>query len=220
MGEKLSITQQKIIEYIDSQNKKTGISPSVREIAHEINVSTGCVCKNLKKLEEMNYIKRVNATACRKIDRYIKIVSSVSDEQEPANFPSDTIIAPVLGNVAAGQPILAVENITQYIPLPSNYKKYNGELFALRVHGQSMVNAAILNNDLVIVRKMETAENGEIVVAMVDDSVTVKRFFKESNCTVRLQPENDSMGPIIVNCAKNRVYILGVVVGVMRTYDN
>ncbi len=120
---------------------------------------------------------------------------------------------PVIGVVTAGQPILAVQDVEDYFPLPPNLASDAGELFMLRVHGTSMINAGILNGDYVIVRKQTTAQNGEIVVAMTDDGeATVKRFFKE-DLHYRLQPENDAMDPIILN----HVQILGKVVGLYRT---
>ena len=120
---------------------------------------------------------------------------------------------PIIGDITAGTPILATENIQDTFTLPIDYIKHNKELFMLKVYGNSMINAGIHENDLAIIEKCQTANNGDIVVALIDESATIKRFFKE-NDYIRLQPENDSMNPIIVDDCK----ILGKLVGIFRSY--
>ena len=198
---KISAKQQEILEYIKETILKKGYPPSVRGICEAVHLkSTSSVHSHLETLEENGYIRR-DPTKPRTIE--------ILDD----NFNltrREMVNIPVLGTVAAGQPILAQENIENYFPIPAELLP-NQKTFMLRVKGDSMINAGIFNGDQIIVAQQETAENGEIVVALLDDSATVKRFFKE-NGHFRLQPENDAMEPILTDS----VQILGKVIGLMR----
>lgn len=191
----LSKSQQKILDFLRSSVQE-GVSPSVREICAATGLkSTATVHAHLKTLEEKELIVRGQG-----VNRSIRISGE------------NTAPVPVLGRVTAGMPILAVEDIEGYVPVSESVRR-GRELFALRVVGESMVNAGILDNDIVVVSKTSVAENGQIIVAMIEDEATVKRFFKEKG-HVRLQPENDSYEPIIVdNCS-----VLGQVISVIRYY--
>ena len=193
--------QSEILEYIKSQILNKGYPPSVRDICSAVNLkSTSSVHAHLESLEKNGYIRR-DPTKPRTIE--------IIDD----NFNltrREMVNVPVLGQVAAGEPILAVDNITGYFPIPSEFMP-NEETFILTVKGDSMINIGIYNGDQIVVEKCNTAENGEIIVALLDDSVTVKRFYKE-NGHIRLQPENDFMDPIIVDDCM----ILGKVIGLMR----
>lgn len=192
----LSKSQQKILDYLKECSVDSRV-PSVREICEQTGLSsTSTVHHHLKALEEKGLIEREHG-----VNRCIRITG----EEKSASVP-------VLGRVAAGIPILAVEDIECYVPVPEHLKR-GKELFALRVQGESMINAGILDNDIVIVNRTPVAENGEIVVALVGDEATVKRFYKE-NGHFRLQPENDSFEPIIVD----EVVLLGKVISVIRYY--
>lgn len=195
--------QLEILQYIYDTVENQGFPPTVREICEAVHLSsTSTVHGHLSRLEKKGFILK-DATKPRAIE--------VTQEGLNAlNIKSKNI--PIVGVVTAGQPILAVEDIEDYFPLPSDLENDAGELFMLKVHGSSMINAGILDNDKVIVRKQNTARNGEIVVAMTDDNeATVKRFFKEKNY-YRLQPENDTMNPILLD----NVQILGKIVGLYR----
>ena len=198
---KISAKQQEILEYIKETILKTGYPPAVRDSCEAVHLkSTSSVHSHLETLEENGYIRR-DPTKPRTIE--------ILDD----NFNltrREMVNIPVLGTVAAGQPILAQENIENYFPIPAELLP-NQKTFMLRVKGDSMINAGIFNGDQIIVAQQETAENGEIVVALLDDSATVKRFFKE-NGHFRLQPENDAMEPILTDS----VQILGKVIGLMR----
>ncbi len=193
--------QSEILEYIKSQILNKGYPPSVRDICQAVNLkSTSSVHAHLESLEKNGYIRR-DPTKSRTIE--------IIDD----NFNlsrREVVNIPLLGQVAAGQPLLAVENITEYFPIPSEYMP-GGEVFMLKVKGDSMINMGIYEGDQIIVRKQNTASNGEVIVALVDDSATVKRFYKE-NGHIRLQPENDFMDPIIVDDCE----ILGKVIGLIR----
>ena len=193
--------QSEILEYIKSQILNKGYPPSVRGICSAVNLkSTSSVHAHLESLEKNGYIRR-DPTKPRTIE--------IIDD----NFNltrREMVNVPVLGQVAAGEPILAVDNITGYFPIPSEFMP-NEETFILTVKGDSMINIGIYNGDQIVVEKCNTAENGEIIVALIDDSATVKRFYKE-NGHIRLQPENDFMDPIIVDDCM----ILGKVIGLMR----
>lgn len=172
-----------------------GVIPSVREIGAELGIkSTSSVHRYLTSLKEKGYIERGDG-----LNRSIRLPGSQVSH------------IPVLGVVTAGQPILAVESVEEYIPV--QLRGNSKELFALRVRGESMIKAGILDGDLIIARRTPTAENGEIVVALIDDEATVKRFYKE-NGGFRLQPENDTMEPIYTD----HLMILGRVVGLQREY--
>lgn len=201
---KISLKQQEILEYIKNEILNKGYPPAVREICEAVNLkSTSSVHSHLETLEKNGYIRR-DPTKPRAIE--IVDDSFNLSRRELVNIP-------IVGTVTAGQPILAVENIEGYFPLLSEDIP-KGESFMLAVKGESMINAGILDGDHIIVRKQISAENGEMVVALLGDSVTVKRFFKEDG-HFRLQPENDFMEPIIVD----NVDILGKVIGLYRRYN-
>ena len=199
--DKITAKQTEILEYIKECVLKKGYPPSVREICEAVHLkSTSSVHSHLATLEEKGYIRR-DPTKPRTIE-------IIDEEFNPAR--RELVNIPVVGTVAAGQPILAEENISDYFPAPADILP-NADVFMLEVKGESMINAAILNGDKLIVRIQNTAENGDKVVALLDDSATVKTFYKEDG-HYRLQPENDSMDPIIAD----HVQILGKVVGVIR----
>ena len=201
---KISAKQKEILEFIKNEIINRGYPPSVREICEAVNLrSTSSVFSHLNTLEKNGYIRR-DPTKPRAIE--------ILDDNFNLTRREMTNI-PVIGTVAAGQPLLAVSNIDAYFPIPSEYVP-NKESFMLRVKGNSMVNVGILNGDTIRVERCNTAENGDMVVALVDDSATVKTFYKEDG-HIRLQPENDTMDPIIVPDCQ----ILGKVFGVLRLYD-
>ena len=192
--------EKEVYEYIKRQIEEAGYPPSVREICMAVGLSSpSTVHRYINSLEEKGYI--VKADSKKRAIRLTKQENGI-----------DVLSVPVVGRVAAGQPILAEENIEEYFPLPINYAK-NSEMFMLKVHGESMINAGILDGDYVIVEQSQTARNGEIVVALIEDSATVKTFYKEKD-HIRLQPENDALEPIITTDAK----IIGKVSGVFRKY--
>ena len=196
--------QSEILEYIKSQILNNGYPPSVRDICQAVNLkSTSSVHAHLESLEKNGYIRR-DPTKPRAIEIMDDSFNYLRTETEIASIP-------VIGTVAAGQPLLAVENITDYFPFPANLLP-NKETFILRVKGDSMINMGILDGDYIIVEQTNTAQNGEVIVALVDDSATVKRFYAEDG-HFRLQPENDFMEPIIVD----HVEILGKVIRLIRT---
>ncbi|MCI8788200.1 MAG: transcriptional repressor LexA [Lachnospiraceae bacterium] len=200
---KISTKQQEILDYIKDEILKKGYPPTVREICETVSLkSTSSVHSHLETLEKNGYIRR-DPTKPRAIE--------VCDDSFQM-VRTETVSLPVVGNVAAGQPILAEENIEEYFPVPADVVP-KGESFILNVHGESMINAGIFDGDRVFVNCCSTASNGEIVVALIDDSATVKTFYKEDG-HIRLQPENDSMDPIIVEDCQ----ILGKVFGVFRFY--
>lgn len=203
MTNKQSSKQLQILRYIYDTVEKRGFPPTVREICQGVELSsTSTVHGHLSRLERKGLIVK-DATKPRALE--------ITEEGKKALGVKPTDI-PVVGDVTAGQPILAVEDIEDYFPLPPDLANDAGDLFMLRVHGESMINAGILNGDNVIVRKQSSATNGEIVVAMTDENeATVKRFYKEKD-HYRLQPENDTMAPILLN----NVHILGKVVGLYR----
>ncbi len=191
---------EQLLEFITHFIQKNNYPPSVREMQKGIGVaSTATINYYLEKLQKLNLIKK---SAMK--NRTIELVRT---EEQP-----ESVSVPFVGQVAAGVPILAEEHIEEYIPLPKNMF-HKDEMFLLNVVGESMINAGILPNDKVIVQKTSSAKNGDIVVALIDQSATVKRFFKEKD-HIRLQPENDFMEPILV---KN-VDILGIVIGLLRQY--
>ena len=197
----MSAKQQEILEYIKESILKRGYPPAVREICQAVHLkSTSSVHSHLAALEEKGYIRR-DPTKPRTIE--------ILDDTFNFNR-REMVNIPVVGTVAAGEPLLAQEHIEDYFPLPAEILP-NAETFMLHVRGESMVNAGILPGDQLIVEQRSTAENGEIVVALLDDSATVKRFYKEKG-HYRLQPENDAMEPIITD----HVEILGKVIGLIR----
>lgn len=200
---KISAKQKEILEYIKSQILDRGFPPAVRDICEAVHLkSTSSVHSHLETLEKNGYIRR-DPTKPRAIE--------ICDDSFQM-IRTEMVNLPIIGNVAAGQPILAEENIEDYFPVPANLVP-SGESFVLNVRGDSMVNAGIFNGDRVFVNACSTASNGEIVVALIDDSATVKTFYKEDG-HIRLQPENDSMAPIIVDDCQ----ILGKVFGIFRFY--
>ena len=201
MEKKLTDKQEQILEYLKECILKKGYPPAVREICDAVNLkSTSSVHSHLETLEKKGYIRR-DPTKPRAIE--------ICDESFQM-VRTEMVSIPVLGNVAAGTPIFAEQNIETSFPVPADYIP-KGESFALRVRGDSMINAGIFHGDQIFVNVCNTAKNGDIVVALIDDSATVKTFYKE-NGHIRLQPENDSMEPIIVDdCV-----ILGKVFGVFR----
>ena len=201
--EKLSDRQQQIYDFIREWTRKKGYPPTVRDICAAVNLkSTSSVHAHLATLERKGYIHR-DPTKTRAIE--------IMDDSYQQMIQEELTSIPVVGRVAAGAPILAQENIERYFPLPAEFAP-NSECFILNVKGESMINAGIFNGDLVMVEKTETARNMDIVVALIDDSATVKTFYKEDGY-YRLQPENDHMDPIIV---EGELRILGKVVGVLR----
>ena len=198
---KISKKQLEILEYIKSEILRIGYPPAVREICEAVNLrSTSSVHAHLESLEKNGYIRRDPTKP-----RAIEIIDDTFNltRREMVNVP-------MVGQVAAGEPILAEQNISNYFPIPMEFMP-NNDTFMLTVKGESMINAGIFDGDYVLVEQCSTARNGDMVVALVDDSVTVKTFYKEEGY-YRLQPENDFMDPIIVlDCQ-----ILGKVIGVFR----
>ena len=198
---KITAKQQEILEYIKSCILSKGYPPAVREICEAVHLkSTSSVHSHLETLERNGYIRR-DPTKPRAIE--------IMDD-DFALTRRDVVNVPIIGTVTAGEPILAEENIIDYFPVPVEMLP-NLPTFMLKVHGESMINAGIYDGDAVIVAQQPTAENGEIVVALLDDGATTKRFYKE-NDHYRLQPENDAMSPIITD----HVQILGKVIGLVR----
>jgi repressor LexA len=200
---KITEKQQEILDFIKKEILNKGYPPTVRDICEAVDLkSTSSVHSHLETLEKNGYIRR-DPTKPRAIE--------IMDD----NFNltrREMVNVPLVGRVAAGEPILAVENIESYFPIPAEYMP-NEESFMLKVKGESMINAGIMDGDQILVKRCETASNGDMVVALVDDSATVKTFYKESD-HIRLQPENDTMDPIIVPDCE----ILGKVFGVFRFF--
>lgn len=200
---KISDKQKEILEFIKAEILNKGYPPTVRDICEAVHLkSTSSVHSHLETLEKNGYIRR-DPTKPRAIE--------IIDD----NFNltrREVVNVPLVGKVAAGEPILATENIEAYFPIPTEFMP-NTESFMLRVQGESMINAGIFDGDNILVQRQDTARNGDMVVALVEDSATVKTFYKEDG-HIRLQPENDSMDPIIVpDCT-----ILGKVFGVFRFF--
>lgn len=198
---KITRKQEEILEYIKTQIINRGFPPAVREICEAVHLkSTSSVHSHLESLEKNGYIRRDPAKP-----RAIEIVD------DSFNLTRRELVnVPVIGTVTAGQPMLAVENIDSYFPIPAELMP-NAQTFMLRVKGESMINVGIYDGDRILVQQQNTARNGDKVVALIDDCVTVKTFYKEKDY-YRLQPENDTMDPIIV---KN-LEILGKVIGLFR----
>ena len=202
---KISKKQQVILEYIKHEIIYRGFPPSVREICEAVNLkSSSCVQSLLETLEKNGYIRRdpTKPRAIEIVDDNFNLV-----RREMVNVP-------IIGRVAAGEPLLAIENIESYFPIPAEFMP-NSQTFILNVKGESMINAGILDGDNVIVEQCSSADNGDMVVALVDDSATVKTFYKEDGY-YRLLPENEYMDPIIV---RGELQILGMVIGVFRFMD-
>lgn len=198
---KITAKQAEILEFMKTEILKKGYPPTVRDICEAVNLkSTSSVHSHLETLEKNGYIRK-DPTKPRAIE--------ILDENF-YNTRCEVATVPVVGRVAAGEPILAVENVDSYFPIPTDMLS-NRETFILVVKGESMINMGIYDGDYIVVEQCNTANNGDVVVALVDDSATVKRFYKE-NGRYRLQPENDYMDPIIVD----HVEIIGKVTGLYR----
>ena len=203
MPGKISAKQTEILEFIKEEILSKGYPPAVREICDAVGLkSTSSVHSHLETLEKNGYIRR-DSTKPRAIE-------IIDDDFNLTR--RETVNVPIIGTVAAGTPILATENIEGYFPMPVENMP-NQQSFILKVKGDSMINAGIFDGDQIFVKQQSTAQNGDMVVALVDDSSTVKTYYKEKG-HYRLQPENDSMEPIIVD----KVEILGKVFGVMRLF--
>ncbi len=200
---RISAKQQEILDFIKSEIINKGYPPAVREICEAVHLkSTSSVHSHLETLEKNGFIRR-DPTKPRAIE-------IMDDDFNLAR--REVVNVPMIGEIAAGEPIFADQNIEGYFPLlPENMP--TGEAFMLRVRGESMINVGIYDGDQILVRKQNTARNGDIVVALVDDSATIKTFYQEDG-HYRLQPENDSMDPIIVD----HVEVLGKLAGLYRTY--
>ncbi len=200
MIKNLSSRQTAILNFIQKTIDERGYPPSVREIGEAVGLkSSSTVHTHLVNLQKKGYIKRVPTKP-----RAIEVTGN----------NTSIVRVPIVGRVAAGEPVLAVENIEDTFPLPLNFLRTTSGVFMLRVRGDSMVNAGILDGDFVIVRQQSTAENGNIVVALLGEEATVKRFYKEED-GIRLQPENTALEPIV----SKDVIILGKVIGVLRKIE-
>ncbi len=203
MPGKITSKQEEILEFIKQQILQKGYPPSVRDIGEAVHLrSTSSVHAHLETLERNGYIRRDPAKS--------RTIEIVDDEFQLAR--REVVNVPMIGTVTAGVPILAVEQVDNYFPIPTEFLP-NSQTFMLKVRGESMINVGIYDGDQIIVEQRSTARNGDIVVALIDDSATVKTFYKE-NGYYRLQPENDAMDPIIVD----HVEILGVVIGLFRLF--
>ncbi|MDF2869336.1 MAG: transcriptional repressor, LexA family [Anaerocolumna sp.] len=200
---KISPKQREILEYLKSQTLSKGYPPAVREICEAVKLkSTSSVHSHLETLEKNGYIRRDPSKP-----RAIEITDDTFNLAK-----REMVSVPIVGTITAGQPILAVENIEGYFPIPTEYMP-NEETFMLKVKGESMINAGIFDGDQILVQKQSHAVNGDFVVALIEDSVTVKTFYKE-NGYYRLQPENDTMEPIILKDLE----VLGKVIGLFRMF--
>ncbi|MCT8975465.1 transcriptional repressor LexA [Clostridium sp. CX1] len=202
MAEHKNTKQMEIYEFIKNQIRDKGYPPSVREICAAVGLkSTSTVHGHLERLEKKGLIRKDPTKP-----RTIEVIENSLNKKEMINVP-------IIGTITAGLPILAVENIEGTFPLAVDYIRSNKDLFILKVSGESMIDAGILDGDFSIIEKVNSADNGDIVVALIENEATLKRFFKEENY-IRLQPENKTMSPIIVdNCE-----IVGKLVGVYRQY--
>ncbi|SHF14698.1 transcriptional repressor LexA [Clostridium fallax] len=194
--------QTEIYDFLKEYTESKGYPPSVREICSAVSLkSTSTVHGHLKRLEKKGLIRR-DATK----PRALEILELSQPKKEMINIP-------IIGKVTAGLPILATENIEDTFPIPIDYIKHDRDLFILKVSGESMIDVGIQNEDLAIIEQGETANNGDIVVALIDNEATIKTFYKEKDF-IRLQPENKTMKPIIVEDCK----VLGKLVGIFRSY--
>lgn len=206
----LTPRQAAVLDFIKQVLDEKGYSPSVREICDGVGLkSTSTVHNHLKTLEDLGYIRRNESK-----QRSIEIVAGTNDDGFFSGFANKEMAGvPLIGSIAAGQPLFAEEQIEDVYPLPLDFLNSNNQLFMLRVRGESMIEAGILNGDLIIVEKTSTVRNGEIAAVLLDDSATVKYFYKEPNY-VRLEPANANMSSIIAF----DVQILGRVIGLMRRF--
>ena len=197
--------QQEIYDFLKARIREKGYPPSVREIGEAVHLrSTSSVHAQLETLERKGYIRK-DATKPRAIE--------IMDDTFYGSR-NETVAIPIIGNVAAGEPIFADQNVESYFTLNAEFIPNGANVFMLHVHGESMINIGIFNGDMVLVREQDTANDGDVVVALVGDSATVKTFYKEDGY-YRLQPENDTMEPIIVKEAQ----ILGKVIGIYRRLE-
>jgi len=208
----LNKREKAILKYIEEQVNQNGYPPSVREIGKAVDLSsTATVHGYLSSLEKKGYIKKESQKG-----RTLKLLKGGKDNNQvkmnefEAYSSKEMVDVPLVGKITAGEPILAVENITDSFPVPLDFTGV-GDVFMLTVRGESMIEAGILSGDYILVKKQNVANNGEIVVALIGDEATVKTFYKEKDY-IRLQPENSTMDPIIVPTCE----ILGKVVGVFR----
>lgn len=193
-----SAMQNKILRFIEDFSERRGMPPTVREIGGKFGIKSSTVFVHLKRMEKKGFLRRSSSP------RSIELL---------AKHPGGNRI-PILGQDPAGTPLLAVENIDGYLPV--DRKAYrSGNVFALRVKGESMIEAGILDGDTVIVHEQPDAENGATVIALMDDEATVKRFYREGN-VIRLQPANSAMAPLLIDAARQDVRIVGRVIGVFR----
>ncbi len=204
--EDLTAKQKSVLDYLKEMVYKRGYPPSVREVCDAVGLkSTSTVHNHLTNLEKKGFIKRDPTKP-----RAIEIMDYPFQEQ---SIKKQMVNVPIVGKVTAGEPILANENIEDVFPLPKDFMETSEDLFILKVEGSSMINAGILSGDSVIVKKQNTAQNGDIVVALLEDDATVKRFYKEKK-GFRLQPENSEMEPLLVK----EVTVLGKVIGLLRRF--
>ncbi len=215
MAKKNSTKQQEILDYVNRCVHENGYPPSVREICAAVGFkSTSTVHAYLQKLTDNGVLQKdpTKPRAIKILNNSNKLPKVSKDTRDEGFYSSREMIeVPIVGKVAAGQPILAVENITDTFPLPVDFVQ-NSTAFMLRIQGDSMIEAGILDKDFVLVRQQSTANNGDIVIALIEDEATCKTFYKEKSY-IRLQPENSRLDPIIV---KDNVSIIGKVIGVFR----
>ncbi len=205
--DKLTKRQKEILRFIIGEVRKNGYPPSVREIGQAVGLSSSStVHAHLTNLEKKGYLKRGQA-----LPRAIGVVKEQGDAYTPDSRKVTEV--PLVGRIAAGEPLLAEENVEEYIPLPPEFTR-DRDCFMLRVAGDSMIEAGILDGDYVVVRNQSTVENGEIAAVMIEDSATVKRFYKERT-QFRLEPANSAMKPILTKEAS----VLGKIVAVLRRVD-
>lgn len=214
----LSLQQKKIIDFMLAYKNNNGYPPSVREIGKAMGLSsTSSIHRHLKLLEEQGYLKR-NAAKPRAIE--INYKPEVDDnfceledefEQKSPTFDEHFYQIPIVGDIAAGSPIFAEQNIDEILTIPKSLLRNQSDVFGLNVHGDSMIDAGIFDGDLVFIKQQNYASNGDIVAALIDDSATLKRYYKEKT-QIRLQPENSLLKPIYVR----NVTILGKLIGVYR----
>ena len=210
---KLNRREKAILKFLEKEIEEKGYPPSVREIGKAVGLrSTATVHNYLARLAELGYIKKENQKG-----RTLRLLKNANGDSKTKKVEGknlytnkELVDVPVIGKITAGEPILAVENVTDTFPIPIDFVG-NSESFMLTVRGESMIEAGILNGDYILVKKQNTANNGDIVVALIEDEATVKTFYKEKD-HIRLQPENSTMDPIIVPDCK----ILGKVSGVFR----
>lgn len=206
MYENLNKKQSDILNFIKYKSAEEGFPPTIREICVGVGIkSTSTVHHHLNKLEEKGYIRKKSAK-----NRALEVVEKNNDGEFIES--KKTLDVPIVGQVTAGEPILATENIEDTFPIPLDFTSADS-MFILNVEGESMIEAGILDGDKILVKQQSTANNGDIVVALLDDSATVKRYFKENDHVI-LQPENSNMDPI----KTSEVNILGIVIGLYRFY--